>query len=226
MSPATLRRPCGVAALLFAAVLVAATPAVPAEEPAEARRERALADMQSPDAGLREKAIAVLGETGREPDLPRLLGALRDAAEEVRHAAERAIWRIWGRSGDAETDRVFGIGLSQMEAGDLRDAVQTFGRVIAMKPEFAEGWNKRATVYFLLGDLERSLRDCDEVIKRNPVHFGVLAGYGQIHVQQGNLDAALDYFERALDINPNMDGVRASVEAIGQVLSRKRRQTI
>lgn len=226
MSPAALRRIGGVAAMLFAAVLAPGAPAAAAEEAADARRERALADLQSPDARLREKAIAALGETGREADLPRLLGALRDASEEVRHAAEQAIWRVWGRSGDAETDRVFGIGLSQMQAGDLRDAVQTFGRVIAMKPEFAEGWNKRATVYFLLGDLERSLRDCDEVIKRNPAHFGVLAGYGQIHVQQGNLDAALDYFERALDINPNMDGVRASVEAIGQVLSRKRRQTI
>jgi tetratricopeptide (TPR) repeat protein len=223
--------------LLLAVAWVAAMPAGPVwveaaraqsvEAPADARREQALADLGSADAAIREKACAMLGESGAPADLPRLLATLRDdPAADVRHAAEQAIWRIWSRSGDAQTDRVFEAGVAQMQAGDLREAARTFGRVIEMRPGFAEGWNKRATVYFLLGELDRSLRDCDEVIKRNPVHFGVLAGYGQIHVQKGDLPAALEYYERALAINPNMDGVRASVEAIGRALAEKRRRYI
>ena len=57
-----------------------------------------------------------------------------------------------------------------MGAGDLRQSIATFTRIIELKPDFAEGWNKRATLYFLVGDFRKSLADCDEVIKRNPYH--------------------------------------------------------
>jgi tetratricopeptide (TPR) repeat protein len=226
MLRASLKRSGLAGALLLLAAMPPVGEARPAEVDAGARREQALADLKSPAAETRQGACATLAETGGDADLPLLLSTLHDPAAEVRQAAEAAIWRIWSRSGDAEADRVFGIGVSQMQAGELSEAAQTFGRVIAMQPAFAEGWNKRATVYFMMGDFERSLRDCDEVIRRNPVHFGVLAGYGQIHLRRGELDRALDYFERALAINPNMDGVRASIEAIGRALSEKRRRFI
>jgi tetratricopeptide (TPR) repeat protein len=214
-------------ALLLAAALACPAQARAVEAPPAAVREQALADLGSADAAVREQACARLGESGGGEALPRLLAALReDPAANVRRAAEQAIWRIWSRSGDARTDREFEAGVAQMQAGELREAARTFGRVIDMQPGFAEGWNKRATVYFLPGELERSLRDCDEVIRRNPDHFGVLAGYGQIHAQQGDLSEALEYFERALAINPNMDGVRASVEAIRRALAAQRRRSI
>jgi tetratricopeptide (TPR) repeat protein len=200
--------------------------AISAQDAGAARREKALSDLRSRDAADRAKACAVLAETGRQSDLPPLLAALHDSAQAVRQAAEQAIWRVWSRSGDEAADRIFGIGAAQMQDGDLREAVKTFGRVISMKPDFAEAWNKRATLYFLLGEDDLSLRDCDEVIKRNPQHFGVLAGYGQIHVRKGDLATALDYFERALAINPNMDGVRDSIDAIGRILSEKQKRYI
>ena len=208
------------------AVLWLALAALPTTAANEDAREKARADLQSRDPLAREKASAVLGEQGGPGDLPLLTAALRDAAGPVRQAAEQAIWRIWSRSGDPATDRVFDAGLAQMQAGELREAVQTFSRVISMKPDFAEGWNKRATLYFLLGEYDKSLRDCDEVIKRNPAHFGVLAGYGQIHLRKGDLGTALDYLERALEINPNMDGVRSSIDAIDRALTEKRRRYI
>lgn len=190
------------------------------------RRTQALAALGSADAAERARGCAELGEAGREDDLPLLMRALHDPAAGVRQSAEQAVWRIWSRSGDAAVDRLFESGVAQMQGGDLRGAVDTFGRVIRMKPDFAEGWNKRATVHFLLGEDDLSLRDCDEVIKRNPGHFGVLAGYGQIHVRKGDLATALDYFERALAINPNMDGVRGAIDAIGKILSEKQKRYI
>jgi len=189
-------------------------------------RNRALAGLKSPKAEERASASRELGEIGRDAELPGLLAALHDESEEVRRAAEQAIWRVWSRSGDAATDRVFESGVAQMQGGDLRAAAETFGQVIGMKPEFAEGWNKRATVWFMLGEDDRSLRDCDEVIKRNPYHFGVLAGYGQIHLRKRDLPAALGYFERALAINPNMAGVRDSIDAIGRILAERRKRFI
>ena len=200
--------------------------AMAAQDAGATRRGKALTDLQSGDAAVRASACAVLGETGGQSELPPLMGALHDSAEAVRQAAEQAIWRVWSRSGDEAADRIFAIGMSQMQEGNLPEAAKTFGRVISLKPEFAEAWNKRATVYFLMGEDDLSLLDCAEVIKRNPQHFGVLAGYGQIYVRKGDLVTALDYFERALDINPNMEGVRASIDAIGKILSEKQQRFI
>ena len=94
------------------------------------------------------------------------------------------------------------------------------------RPEFAEGWNKRATAYYLMGDLDQSLHDCDEVIRRNPNHFGALSGYGLIYVQRGELERALEYFERALAINPNMQGVQQSIELIQYRLGKEGKRSI
>jgi tetratricopeptide (TPR) repeat protein len=197
-----------------------------AQQPEGMSRQRALADLQQKDAQARIGACAVLAELGTPADLPPLMAALYDSDAQVRQAAEGAIWQVWGRSGDQATDREFERGLTQMQRRELPAAVETFSRVIGMKPDFAEGWNKRATVYFLLGDDDMSLKDCAEVLKRNPRHFGVLAGYGQIYVRKGDLERALDYYQRALAINPNMEGVRNSIVLIEKILVERRRKFI
>jgi tetratricopeptide (TPR) repeat protein len=110
-----------------------------------------------------------------------------------------------------------------MGEGLGEDAVATFTRIIEMKPAFAEAWNKRATLYFLMGEHRKSLADCDEVMKRNPYHFGALAGYFQIYLQLEDFERALKYGRRALEVNPNMEGVRNGVEAIERMLRRSRR---
>ena len=212
-------------AFILLAALLAAGQAL-AQEPEVTPRQRALADLQQKDAQTRAGACAVLAELGTTGDLPLLLAALYDPDARVRQAAEGAIWQVWGRSGNQATDRLFERGLTQMQSGDLPAAVETFSRVIGMNPDFAEGWNKRATVYFLLGEDDLSLKDCAQVLKRNPQHFGVLSGYGQIYVRKGDLERALDYFRRALTINPNMGGVRNSIELIEKVLVERRRKFI
>jgi tetratricopeptide (TPR) repeat protein len=214
-----------VIALMYVAAVLAASHAF-AQGPEDALRQRALADLQQKDAQTRAGACAVLAELGTPADLPPLMAALYDPDARVRQAAEGAIWQVWGRSGDQATDRVFERGLAQMQSRELPAAVETFSRVIGMKPDFAEGWNKRATVYFLLGENDLSLKDCAEVLKRNPQHFGVLSGYGQIYVRKGDLERALDYFQRALIINPNMEGVRSSIELIEKILVERRRKFI
>lgn len=211
--------------ILLLAALLAAGQAL-AQEPQGMSRQRALADLQQKDAQTRAGACAVLAELGTPADLPLLMAALYDPDGRVRQAAEGAIWQVWGRSGDQATDRLFERGLAQMQSRELPDAVETFSQVIGMKPDFAEGWNKRATVYFLLGEDDLSLKDCAEVLKRNPQHFGVLSGYGQIYVRKGNLERALDYFRRALNVNPNMEGVRNSIELIEKALVERRRKFI
>ncbi len=113
-----------------------------------------------------------------------------------------------------------------MEAGELRQGIATFTRVIERKPDFAEAWNKRATLYFMTGELRRSLADCDEVIKRNPYHFGALAGYVQIYIRLEYYDRALEYSRRAIAVNPNMEGVRRNMLLLERLQEVRRRQMI
>ena len=214
-------------ALVAAAMLVASTcgGAVSTDDEKQARN-LALEHTLSPDAAVRLAACGLLAKIGRQQDLPALHARLADEDGRIRATAEAAIWAIWGRSGDPAADVLFERGLVQMREGRLPEAVETFSRVIVMRPSFTEAWNKRATVYFLLGQDDLSLKDCDEVLKSNPRHFGVLAGYGQIHLRKGDLQLALDYFEQALAVNPNMAGVRASIDAVREMMIRHSRRFI
>jgi tetratricopeptide (TPR) repeat protein len=184
---------------------------------------RALADV---DATVRRDAADRLGDIGTMADMTLLVRTLRDPDDETRARAEQAMWRIWARSGDAEIDRLYQTGVEQMSAGELADSIATFSRIIERKPDFAEGWNKRATVYFLAGEMRKSLADCDEVMKRNPYHFGALSGYVMIYVRLGYFERALEYSRRALDVNPNLAGVRQNMELIERALEERRSRTI
>jgi tetratricopeptide (TPR) repeat protein len=209
--------------------LLAAGPAVSpaaAQAPAPLSREQALADLGAAEVDTRRVAAAWLGDTGRMEDVPALVKALRDPDVVVRALAENALWRVWSRSGDAEVDALFALGVEQMSLRQGPAAVAIFTRVIETKPEFAEGWNKRATVYYLMGEYDKSLHDCDEVMKRNPVHFGALAGYGQIYLQLGQPERALPYFERALAVNPNMEQVERVIEQLKALLAQRRKDSI
>ncbi len=207
-------------ALLLSPVVGGAQPREPASH------QEAVEHLARGDTDARRQATAWLGEHGSMAEAPALVQALRDRDGMVRALAESALWQVWSRSGDAEVDALFAIGIEQMGQRAAGAAIETFTRIIEKRPDFAEGWNKRATLYYLAGEYERSLRDCDEVMKRNPSHFGALAGYGQIYLQLGKPERALEYFQRALDVNPNMTQVETVVEQLKAFLIQKRRGTI
>ena len=211
---------------VLAALAAALTLTAPVAPASELTREQALAAIGEADPVVRRDAINRLASVGTMADVPRLVAELRDTDADARDDAQQALWEIWARSGDDEVDRLYRIGIEEMSAGRLDDAIATFSRIIELKPDFAEGWNKRATLYFLAGELSKSLADCDEVIKRNPYHFGALAGYAQIYIRLERYDRALDYARRALAINPNLDGMRRDVEILEHVIEERRKRMI
>ena len=211
---------------LFSALVSLLLLAGAAAQAQDLSREQAKQALSKADTPMRRDAASRLGEVGTMADATLLVNALRDADADVRVAAEQALWRIWARSGDQEVDKLYQAGVEQMNAGDFGRSIATFTRIIKIKPDFAEGWNKRATLYFLVDDLRKSLADCDEVMKRNPYHFGALAGYAQIYFRLGYYDRALEYSNRALKVNPNMDGVRRNIDLIERVLEQRRKQMI
>jgi tetratricopeptide (TPR) repeat protein len=211
--------------LALAAVLV--TPGARALSAAGPTREEALAALaDTRDVDNRRRGAMALAETGVMADVPKLADALRDDDPLVRKLAERAMWEVWSRSGDPAVDRLLATGIEQMSAREGELAVQTFTEVIRRRPDFAEGWNKRATVHYLMGEYQKSLADCDEVMKRNPYHFGALSGYGMIYLQLDQPAKALDYFQRALKVNPNLESIDQTVEMLKPLLIQRRKDTI
>ncbi len=196
------------------ALLALAGPPRQATAQAALTRAQALSALEQPEPARRAAAIARLADVGIMPDTERLARRLNDDVDELRELANLAMWQIWGRSGDRAIDALFQRGVEQMEASDLDEAVVTFSEIIRRKPAFAEGWNKRATIHFLMGNLDASLKDCQEVLKRNRLHYGALSGMGQIYLQQGDLERALGHFQRALKINPNLPGVTDAVRLL------------
>ena len=185
-------------------------------------RAQALQALELASASARVAGSERLGQVGKMVDVDRLLGRLADADPQVRAAAAAAIWQIWSRSGDPAIDKLFARGIEQMQASELTDALATFSAIVRRKPDFAEGWNKRATIYFLLERNEESLKDCDQVFKRNPKHFGALAGAGQIHLLLGDPERALDFFRRAVEVNPNLEGPAQMIPILEQLLREPR----
>jgi tetratricopeptide (TPR) repeat protein len=209
---------------LLLAVSIAA--AAHAEPNAYTNRGDAIRGLTATDAAHRVDAIVWIASNGTAADEKLLRPRLADESAMVRELAERGLWILWSRSGDAAIDALMEKGAAQMESRQLTEAIATYTEVIRRKPGFAEGWNRRATAFFLSGEFRRSLADCDQVMKRNPYHFGALSGYGQNYFELEQYDKAITYWRRALDVNPNLTGVEESIALAAKLLEKKRRNYV
>ncbi len=171
----------------------------------------ALVRLRSEHAAARREAALALGRSGSALAVAPLVGTLKDPDRAVRAAAAEALWSLWMRSGDADTDAHLGEGTRRMEAGDHAGAIACFSRVIARAPDFAEGYNKRATARYLRGAYAQSIHDCQETLRRNPVHFGALSGAGLCFMALGWSSRARRYFQAALAVHPDLPGVRQNL---------------
>ena len=160
--------------------------------------------------------------------LNELFAQLREVSAPVEAAPiESQIWAIWLETSDQTAGSLLQTGIDAMRRGDHRAALKAFDRVVTIAPDFAEGWNKRATVHYLVGNLDQSLDDIattqslDDIattLKLEPRHFGALSGRGLVYVNLEDLERALVSFEAALAVSPHMVGPRSNAEAIRQFL--------
>lgn len=135
---------------------------------------------------------------------------------------DQRIWLLWLHSRDKAVNRLMAQGVIAMQRGALDRALDRFGEITRRAPDFAEGWNKRATVLYMMGRHRESVADVQQVLNLEPRHYGALSGLGMILIALGREEDALEWLRRALELNPYLDGIRLLVEEIGERLKGKR----
>ena len=185
-------------------------------------REEAVERLDSRDPAQRRAALGRLAEVGSAEDVPRMLRRLWDDDDMVRGMAEQAIWGLWLRANDSSVDPMFQVGIDLVQQNRIRPAIEKFNEVIAAKPGFAEAWNKRGDAYASLGNYDRALADYEHALELNPYHFGVMQSCGEIWLERRDARKAVDYFRRALEINPNLWNVATILRELDQRLENDR----
>ena len=132
--------------------------------------------------------------------------------------SENAIWQIWLESHDEVVDQWMAGGIRALNRRELLQALAHFDAAIEAAPEFAEGWNKRATVHWLMGSFDASLADIGRTLALEPRHFGALSGLAMIHEAQGRVFEALEALEKLIRVHPQMPGLRAWIDQLTRAL--------
>jgi tetratricopeptide (TPR) repeat protein len=131
---------------------------------------------------------------------------------------EASIWQLWMRSENEDTNILMRLGVNAMNSGDYPAALRAFDRMVKDDPNFAEGWNKRATLHYLMDNYDASVADIERTLALEPRHFGALSGLGMINMELNNDKGALRAFEAALKVHPYLRGARHHVEELKKKL--------
>ncbi len=154
-----------------------------------------------------------------DPRLTTLFAQLRQAPDaETANGVEQTIWAIWHDSGDSSVDAALAEGLRAMASRDKLGALEAFDHVVRLAPGFAEGWNKRATMHYLMGNYRASAADIEKTLALEPRHFGALSGLGLVRLALGEEAAALEAFEAALAVHPRMAGADSHIRTLREKL--------
>jgi tetratricopeptide (TPR) repeat protein len=146
-----------------------------------------------------------------------LFGALKAAPDETsaRHVEAR-IWALWLHTPSDTAALLMMRAKTAMDAQQMDVAQKLLDSVVKLRPDYVEAWNRRATLYYLRNDYAHSLQDIEQVLVREPRHFGALAGLGMIMQELGDDKRALDAFRKALAINPHLEKVPELVKSLAE----------
>lgn len=137
------------------------------------------------------------------------------AAERVAHK----IWQEWFKSGSASVDLMMSWSNDAIEAKKFDVALDFLDQVVTLNPAYPEGWNRRATVHFMMNNYAKSMADIERTLELEPRHFGALSGMAQILKNTGRKQLALNAYQRVLEIYPMMRSAQAEVATLSEELA-------
>jgi tetratricopeptide (TPR) repeat protein len=199
-------RHCRIAVLLAATIAVAPIAALAQDQRAPAKQQKKL-----PEAPGKLPKVGA----DRTRGLDFLFGALKAAPDQAsaKHVEAR-IWALWLQTPSDTAALLMMRAKAAMDAQQPDLAIKLLDAVVKLRPDYVEAWNRRATLYYLQNDYVRSLADIQQVLVREPRHFGALAGLGMIMQDLGDDKRALDAFRKAIAINPHLEKVPELVKQL------------
>ncbi len=168
----------------------------------------------------------VLGEKPAEAEVQRkpaevraeqldvLFARLYKSEGPASQALEQKIWELWSASDSATAEVLLQQASRAMKDGAPAESLSILDRLIGAHPDFAEAWNRRATLYYRMKKDDAALKDIGKVLDLEPRHFGALAGKGMILQRQKKYSAAMEAFKEALAINPGLEAVQSSIKEL------------
>ncbi len=162
------------------------------------------------------------GEVARKAHLDSLFAELASPGNENWERTQAQIYAAWNRSGSPSMDLLAERADKAVATREYDAALIHLNDLIRLAPDFAEGWNKRATVYFLREEYGRSLGDIARVLALEPRHFGAYSGLGIILDRLGDKDGALEAYRRAVDIHPNLPGAAEGIRKLTREVEGER----
>src|SRR5258705_9807689 len=146
-----------------------------------------------------------------------LFGALKAAPDEAaaKHVEAR-IWALWMQTPSDTAALLMTRAKAAMDAQNVDIALKLLDSVVKLRPDYVEAWNRRATLFYLKNDYVHSMEDIQQVLSREPRHFGALAGLGMIMQDIGDDKRALDAFRKALSVNPFLEKVPELVKTLSE----------
>jgi len=154
-----------------------------------------------------------------DPRLDALFAELQLNLERARaREVTRQIWQLWTENDNAEVTARMTDAARAMSQRHFGGALRQLNRVVTLAPDYAEGWNRRATVHYMMGEYGHSIADVKKTLQLEPRHFGALSGLGLIYIALEQYAAALAALENALKHNPHLDGVKQNIEFVTRKL--------
>ena len=199
--------------ILTALGLAAMLAALPVHGFAQGQDEPNPSKRKPPEAPARLPKVP----TDRTKGLDFLFGALKAAPDEAsaKHVEAR-IWAIWMQTPSDTAALLMMRAKAAMDAQQIDVALKLLDSIVKLRPDWTEAWNRRATLYYLKNDYARSLADIQQVLAREPRHFGALAGLGMIMQDLGDGKRALEAFRKALAVNPHLEKVPDLVKTLSE----------
>ena len=182
-------------------------------------RKTRLKALPAPDWVAPPNDLPRPGRGERTYNLDTLFAGLKIAPDaESAKAIEDRIWALWMISGSDTCNLLMARVKAASDEKDYDLAVKLLDAVIALKPDYVEAWNWRATIYYLMKDYGHSVADIREVLLREPRHFGALSGLGLILQEIGDDKHALEAYRRALAIDPHLEHIPEVVKTLRETV--------
>ena len=167
---------------------------------------------------LFSKALA----NDREKELKLLFKELKTGSAELMHLTEKKIWDIWStHPTDKKLTEILSEGSTYVNNNQLNKAIEIFSKVINLDPTWAEAWNKRATVLYMIGEYQKSQNDIDKVLELEERHFGALAGQGLVNIKLQNYEKALESYRKVEKIYPTMKSPKIMIKSIKKLIKEQ-----